>query len=199
IDLGFALGKAYDDLGEHERSFNHLLASNALKRRRIVYDEAATLGTFARICEVFTPELMREKRDLGDASPVPVFIIGMPRSGTTLIEQILASHPRVFGAGELTNLSKTVESLDSAPAPFPEAVSSLGGEQLRQLGAGYVAAVQALAPDAMRITDKLPHNFRFAGLIHLALPNARIIHVRRDPVDTCLSGFARTFVGRHPY
>ena len=75
----------------------------------------------------------------------------------------------------------------------------MGGEQLRQLGAGYIAAVQALAPDAKRITDKLPHNFRFAGLIHLALPNARIIHARRDPIDTCLSAFSKNFVGHHPY
>jgi tetratricopeptide (TPR) repeat protein len=196
--LGFALGKAYDDLGEHERSFRHLLGSNALKRQRTVYDEAA-LGRFARIREVFTPELMREKRDLGDPSSVPVFIIGMPRSGTTLIEQILASHPRIFGAGELMNMANALRKQESGPAKFPEAVSSMGGEQLRQLGANYIAAVQALAPNAELITDKMPHNFVFAGLVHLALPNARIIHTRRDPIDTCLSCFSKYFTGSHPY
>ena len=199
IYLGFALGKAYDDLGEREPSFRHLLGSNALKRQRIVYDEVAVLGEFARIREVFSPELMRKKRDLGDSSPTPVFIIGMPRSGTTLIEQILASHPNIFGAGELMNIARAVRGLNSAPASFPETVPSMGSEQLRQLGASYVAAVRALAPNAERITDKMPHNFRFAGFINLALPNARIIHTRRDPVDTCLSCFSRYFEGGHPY
>jgi tetratricopeptide (TPR) repeat protein len=198
IFLGFALGKAYDDLGEPERSFRHLLASNALKRQRIVYDEAAVLGEFARIREVFSPELMRKKRDLGDSSPTPVFIIGMPRSGTTLIEQILASHPRIFGAGELANIARAARRLDSPSVSYPETVPSIGGEQLRQLGASYVAAVRGLAPNAERITDKMPHNFHYAGFINLILPKARIIHTRRDPVDTCLSCFSKYFMG-HPY
>jgi tetratricopeptide (TPR) repeat protein len=105
IDLHFALAKAYDDLEEYERCFEHLLEGNALKRRCISYDEAATLDRFRRTTEVFTLELMRAKQDFGDPSPVPVFIVGMPRSGTTLIEQILASHPKVFGGGELNNIA----------------------------------------------------------------------------------------------
>src|SRR5262249_44904026 len=157
---------------------------------------------FSRTQEVFTPELMREKQGLGDPSAAPIFIIGMPRSGTTLIEQILASHPSVFGAGELMNIPNAVAKL-SAPEgtamPFPEAVCSIGCEQLRRLGESYIAAIRALAPNAERITDKLPHNFYFAGLIHLALPNARIIHARRDPIDTCLSCFSELFAGEHPY
>jgi hypothetical protein len=126
----------------------------------------------------------------------------MPRSGTTLVEQILASHPKVFGAGELPDIAKAVARLsgtDGAPQGFPEVVSSMTGEQLRQLGASYVSAIQALAPKAERITDKMPNNFRLAALIHLALPNARIIHTRRHPVDTCLSCFSLLFAGDHPY
>src|SRR5262249_29730026 len=179
--------------GDHERSFRHLLEGNALKRQEIVYDEAATAGLFARIREVFTHEVMRERRGLGDPSSAPVFIIGMPRSRTTPIEQILASHSKVFGAGELIHITNAAAKLsrpDGAPVPFPEAVSSMGGEQLRRLGESYVAGVRALAPNAERITDKMPHNFQFAGHIHLALPNARIIHARRDPIDTCLSCFS---------
>src|SRR5262249_50523255 len=98
MQLGFALGKAYRDVGDYERSLRHLFEANALKRQQIVYDETARLGHLDRIREVFTPEVMHDKRGLGNASLAPVFIVGMPRSGTTLIEQILASHPRVFGA-----------------------------------------------------------------------------------------------------
>ena len=200
--LHFALGKAYGDLKDHERSFRHLLDGNALKRRQIAYDEAAARNLFGRIAEVFTPELMRDKQNLGDPSPVPVFIVGMPRSGTTLIEQILASHPQVFGAGELALFGDAVARLprpNGDPALGLDAVLSMGGQQLRELGASYVAAIRGLAPNAERITDKMPLNFRFAGLIHLALPHARIIHARRDPIDTCLSCFSKLFAGDQPY
>ena len=200
--LHFALGKAYGDLRDHEESFRHLIEGNALKRQRTVYDEAESRDLLGRIPAVFTPELMRDKQNLGDPSPVPVFIVGMPRSGTTLIEQILASHPKVFGAGELALLDAAVGTLrrpDGGVVPFPEVVLSMGGEQLRELGTSYVAAIRDLAPKAERITDKAPLNFRFAGLIHLALPHARIIHVRRDPIDTCLSCFSKLFAGDQPY
>jgi hypothetical protein len=130
---------------------------------------------------------------------VPLFILGMPRSGTTLVEQILASHSEVFGAGELRTFERSVGGLDGpdgAPASFPEGVASLSAEQFRRLGAIYVEGVAPMA-SAQRITDKMPLNFLFIGLIHLALPNARIIHTRRDPVDTCLSCFSTLFTGEH--
>ena len=199
--LQFALGKAYSDLGEHERAFRHLLEGNALKRRETDYDEAATLAVLESVRAVFTPELMREKEGLGDPSRVPIFIVGMPRSGSTLVEQILASHPAVHGAGELSDFHDAVARLgkDSEAVAFPAAVPDLTGEQLNRLGASYLAALRARAPAAERITDKMLANFRFAGLIHLALPNARIIHIRRDPVDTCFSCFSRLFAGELPY
>jgi hypothetical protein len=115
----------------------------------------------------------------------------MPRSGTTLTEQILASHPRVFGAGEL----RFMENAAMAIAPFPEAAASMTDEALREFGNEYVAQVRALAPAAARVVDKMPANFRFVGLIHRALPNAKIIHVYRDPVDTCMSCYAQLFAG----
>jgi hypothetical protein len=141
---------------------------------------------------------MLDKRGLGDPSSVPVFIVGMPRSGTTLIEQILASHPRVFGAGELMNLTRTVATL-SRRAPFLGAILAMGAPELRELGAHYVTEVRQLAPEADRIIDKMPANFRLVGLIHLALPNARIIHARRDPLDTCFSCFSQLFSGDQPF
>ena len=200
IDLHFALAKAYEDLGEHERSFCQLLEGNALKRQRIVYDEQTSLAIFDRIRAVFTADLLRNNRSFGYPSSVPVFIIGMPRSGTTLVEQILASHPKVFGAGELLYLENAVRKLSRpGTAQFPEVIHQMGGEELRQFGASYVSAITTLASKAERVTDKMPMNFLFAGLISLVLPNARIIHTRRDPVDTCLSCFSKLFTGHQPY
>jgi Flp pilus assembly protein TadD len=200
--LHFALGKAYADLDEPERSFRHLLQGNALARQQNPYDEAVTLGMFAATRQVFTPELMSAKANLGDPSAAPIFIVGMPRSGTTLIEQILASHPRVFGAGEIPTFERTLIGFpppDGAPRSFPQVIPALAGEHLRELGRRYLRAIRATAPGADRITDKMPANFRFVGLIHLALPNARIIHVHRDPIDTCLSCFSIQFTGYQPH
>ena len=199
--MHFSLGKAYADLGQNERSFRHFLVGNALKRRDTAYDEPAMLGFFDRVRAAFTPALMQSKAGLGDPSTVPVFIVGMPRSGTTLVEQILASHPNVFGAGEREDFTRAVDSLPSlndGSLGFPEAVPALSGETLRQLGAGYLAGIAAAAPDAARITDKMPGNFPYVGLIHLTLPNARIIHLRRDPIDTCLSCFSILFAVGQP-
>jgi tetratricopeptide (TPR) repeat protein len=195
IELHFALGKAYADLDRHEQAFRHFREGNALRRKRIAYDETAALQRLRNIATAFTPELMRRHQGAGDGSSVGAFIIGMPRSGTTLVEQVLASHPNVFAAGELMNFTQATEHLPR----FPEAVNSLIGAQLREIGARYVGSVRALAPTAERITDKMPSNFWFAGLIHLALPNARIIHVRRDPVDACLSCFSKIFTGDQPF
>jgi hypothetical protein len=188
IDLYFALGKAHADIGNYEQSFRNLLQGNGLKRRRISYDAADTRTRFNDIKKFFTLELMQSKRGMGDLSAKPVFIIGMPRSGTTLVEQILASHRGVFGAGELECVPNMVEKLSGRDAPRLDF-----DEQFLRLGAGYVSYINTLAPHAVRIVDKMPVNFLFAGLIHLALPNARIIHTCRDPIDTCISCFSKLF------
>jgi tetratricopeptide (TPR) repeat protein len=205
IDLHFALAKAYEDLGERERSFRHLLQGNGLKRKRVVYNEQATFTQFERIRSLFTPLLLHDKLGEGDPSSVPVFIIGMPRSGKTTVERILARHPKFHGAGELDEFRRAAMSLSrsqssGAPASFPELVPALSGDQLRQLGATYVNAIRPAARGAERIGNTMPANFRFIGLIHLALPNARIIHMRRDPVEVCRSCFATLFRrNNHPY
>ena len=198
----FALAKAYDDIAEYERSFRHASTANALKRRTIAYDERRTLGFLERLRTTFGADLMERLRGAGAASPVPVFIVGMPRSGTTLIEQILASHPAVFGGGELDDFPAMASQLagPGRPLALPDDAGELSELQLRELGTAYLARIRAQAPDAERITDKLPFNFFYAGLIHLALSGARIIHVRRDPVDTCLSCFGTNFAGdRQPF
>jgi tetratricopeptide (TPR) repeat protein len=202
ICLHFALGKAFADLEQHEPSFRHFLEGNALKRRTTGYDEAATLRFFERIAAVFTGELMQRMRGGGDPSAAPVFVVGMPRSGTTLIEQILASHSKVFGAGEREEFGEAARSLgqaNGAAVRFPEIVPNLSADELRQLGARYLDLVSAATGPAERIVDKLPLNFTFVGLIHLALPNARIVWARRDPIDTCVSCFATLFGGNQPH
>lgn len=202
--LHFGLGKAYADIGRQEHSFRHYLDGNALVRKKTSYDEEATLRLFDRIRSVFTAALMREKSGLGDPSPAPVFILGMLRSGSTLVEQMLASHPRVRAAGERPDFGLAVSALrlaDGTPAEYPQAVPQLPGTQLRRLAADYLARLGAAQLDGTieRVTDKMPANFRYAGLIHLALANARIIHTRRDPVDTCLSCFSKLFVADQPF
>ena len=202
IGLDFALGKSLADIGEHQRSFAHLRRGNALKRQQFVdYDETKFLTRFERIQAAFSGALLAEKAAAGDPSSVPIFIIGMPRSGTSLVEQILASHPKVFGAGERYEFGDLAQDAAGAmKAEFPEAVTAMSGDALRALGTNYVRAMQSLAPEtAERITDKMPTNFFHAGLIHLALPNARIIHIRRDPCDIALSCFSTLFAIGHPH
>ncbi len=201
IGLHFALSKALADVGDHRQSFQHLLKGNALKRQEFAeYDETAFLRRFTRIEATFSATLLNDRKSAGNLSAAPVFIIGMPRSGTSLVEQILASHPEVYGAGEryeFSDLAQAVAGPDGAE--FPEAVAGMSGDALHALGTSYLRAIQPLAPDAKRITDKMPGNFFHAGLIHLALPNARIIHICRDPRDTAMSCFSTLFAMGHPH
>ena len=192
IKLHFALGKAYGDIGLHAQAFHHLQHGNALKRRQIDYDEAAAIGSLDRIATVLTPDLMRAKSGLGNLSSQPVFVVGMPRSGTTLIEQILASHPQIYGAGERKDFRKAMDKVTDGAA-YPNFVPTLGLADLGALGAAYLAGIGDDVKDLPRFTDKLPANFIYLGLIRLALPNARIIHVFRNPIDTCLSCFSILF------
>ena len=156
-----------------------------MKRAQIQYDEVAALGFFKRISAVFDPGLFNRFRGAGDSSPVPVFVLGMPRSGSTLIEQILASHPQIHGAGELEHPSSTADAVTNAiPFLFPESVLSLDSEALARMGQSYVARLPPLAAGRLLTVNKLPNNFLYIGLIRLILPRARIIHTVRDPLDT---------------
>lgn len=194
--LDFALAKAYADCDDYERSFDRLLSGNAMKRRQLHYDEAATLSGFDRIRNVFGEQVLRDREalDIGDPSDIPVFIIGMPRSGTTLVEQILASHGQAHGAGEMRTLSQIVDGMRGPGGEtFPECFTGLAKKAITDAGAKYADELSKSAPSALRIVDKQPSNFYFAGLIHLALPNAKIVHVMRNPLDTCVSCFSLLF------
>jgi hypothetical protein len=160
------------------------------------YDEAAELSSFAAIAKRFTPEAMQALQGSGDPSELPVFVVGMPRSGSTLVEQILAAHPKVLGAGELGDFGVAAAG---GYAHSSRTAFALTAEGVRGIGARYAQKLRTLAPQAERIADKQPANFMFVGLIHLALPRARIVHVRRDPRDTCLSCYAQALTSAIPY
>ncbi len=201
IFIHFALAKALDDLGDYNRAFEQLRIGNALKRARIDYDEPAVLETFPRIAQVFSREFLAQHRDTGDSSSLPIFIVGMPRSGSTLVEQILAGHPQVQAEGELLHLENIAGSLTAGdpPVPFPGCVPHLDSEALRRLGQEYLSRLPRLSEGKLRIVDKLSGNFLSIGLIRLIVPNARIIHTMRDPVNTCLSCYSRLFTSGLDY
>lgn len=200
MHLDFALGKAYADLADYRRSFERLLAANAAKRATITYDEKSTFEFFGRIERIFSSELMAAKTGGGEPSRRPIFVLGMPRSGTTLVEQVLASHPAVHGAGELPAFKAAVEAVAPQGSLYPDFVPALDHAALGRIGAEYLNRLAALAPERERVTDKMPSNFLYAGLIHLALPNAVIIHTVRNPLDTCISCFSKLFrPGEQPF
>ncbi|WPN44534.1 MULTISPECIES: sulfotransferase [unclassified Pseudomonas] len=191
LSTHFALGKAYLDAGDSVRAFQHLDAGNRLKRATFSYDPQATQQWMHGIAEVLSEEFMAAHQGMGAQSSMPVFIVGMPRSGTTLVEQILASHPRVQGAGELDSLRLAVESLGA----FPQSLVNCSVEDLARLGQDYLQRITPLLDGCDRLVDKMPANFMYAGLIPLILPGARILHCRRNPVDTCLSCYSKLFGG----
>jgi len=196
--LHFTQGKCLEREGRQSEAFAQYRIANRIMRRAFHYDEPQMLSRLQTIVKVFSPELMAAKAGKGYCSSVPVFVVGMPRSGTTLIEQILASHPKMAGAGEDPAFERIFLGRYGQRA-FPAAVPDLDGEALAYLGEAYVEAIRPAGPEAARIVNKMPPNFLYAGLIHLALPQARIIHVMRDPVDTCLSCYGMRFTATYPF
>ncbi len=194
--IHYALAKALEESGDYGRAFAHLRKGNDLKRARIHYDEVAALGFFERISAVFDTGLFNRFRGAGDSSPVPVFVLGMPRSGSTLIEQILASHPQIHGAGELEHPSSTAgrEYRFCFPSPSCHSIAKHSREWARPTSRGCRHSRTA----SLLTVNKLPNNFLYIGLIRLILPNARIIHTVRNPLDTCLSCYSTLFTsGQH--
>jgi len=195
VRLRFALGKAWLDAGNAERAFEHLHEGNRLKRSALSYDPESTGRWMREVARTFTPDLMLRLAGAGDPTQTPLFVVGMPRSGTTLMEQILASHPDVYGAGELTLLRDLVAGACSGPEGYPQRLTELQARDLAPVGREYARRLCALAPGRRRVVDKEPLNFLYCGLIHLILPNARIVHCRRNALDTCLSCYTKPFVG----
>ena len=196
MSLHFALGKCYDDNKEYEQAFPHFIAGSKIKRAKFSYDPDIAARQFTALKDIFNQTTIDRLSGVGVMSDLPIFVLGMPRSGTTLTEQIIASHPDVYGAGELHDLLKIAQgNITPAQAQmgFPDNLRFLDPETLTAWGKEYISGLKLRAPTAQRITDKMPANFFAVGLIHLMLPNAKIIHVNRNPIDTCLSCFTRLF------
>jgi len=187
--LHFALGKAFLDTGDSARAFAHLNEGSRMKRATFSYDPESTSRWMRSIAAVFSADFLRRHEGLGAASTMPVFVMGMPRSGTTLVEQILASHPAIHGAGELSH----VQNLLTGLGDFPACMESLPAARLKPLGETYLGQVRKLAGGKPHVVDKMPVNFAYAGFISLILPGAKMIHCRRNPVDTCLSCYSKLF------
>ncbi|MDP6872720.1 MAG: tetratricopeptide repeat protein [Alphaproteobacteria bacterium] len=201
IGLQFALGRAFGQQGADDQAFSHFLAGNRLKRETLNYDGAAMAEEFATTLAVFDEAFMARHGNGGNTSDLPIFILGMPRSGTSLVEQILASHGDVHGAGELHDVRRIAADLPQrigSKLPYPACVRNAGDDIWAELGGEYLDAVSRLAPGMRRVCDKMPGNFLRLGLIHLMLPNATIIHCQRDAMDTCYSCFTLLFSeGQH--
>jgi tetratricopeptide (TPR) repeat protein len=202
LPLHFAYAKALDDRGQHEKALTHYVIGGRMKRAQLDYKESDTFGFFDAIKAAFPKEVFENRKFEGIEDDRPVFIVGMPRSGSTLVEQILASHPGIYGAGEVKYLSRALGQLrDRFPSlpKYPEMGIKATPAQLDIVAKSYQQQLAAGAGDAKRITDKLLTNYFFLGLINLLFPKAKVIHTMRDPVDTCLSGFTKLFKDDMPH
>jgi tetratricopeptide (TPR) repeat protein len=203
--IHFALGKIFDEQNSYVKAFEHYAIGNELKNKTLHYNPDADEAKFSKLIEVFNTDLLAKSQRLGIESKLPVVIVGMPRSGTTLTEQIISSHPNVIGAGEVNFWSRSPTAMPlrlNTDTPYPDCVVEMTTEQAKDIAGMYEATLQKIAGTSSKpkhITDKMPHNFLNVGLIALLFPNIKIIHTKRNPIDTCLSIFFQNFNKAHPY
>lgn len=190
VTYHYALGKAYEDQEQHDRAFDHFAKGAATKRGLIRYDPAVNDAATDAIITTFDPAFIKTLRASAIASDQAIFVVGMPRSGTTLTEAILDAHPQVFGAGELSTLQAL---FGQQTGDLAGSIAALSATDLTRNIKTYVQTTQKYAPDMPHIVDKMPANFQMIGLIHALMPNAKIVHIARNPFDTCLSCFTRVF------
>ncbi len=190
MHAAFALGKALEETGDYDRAFEYIKEANFLKRQTFSFDIKDYQIAIDEIIRVFDASFINRFQSCGNSDGRPIFILGMPRSGTTLVEQILASHNSVFGCGEFEGMNKIVKASISK---FPKGAALLAPENFNLIGKKYVDLLTQYAGAAKRVTDKMPRNFLFIGLILTILPQARIVHCQRSPMDTCFSCYALHF------
>ena len=196
VHLSFALGKALEDRGDYEASFKHYDEGNALKRAQTRYSADAMTRELAAQKEACTVDLFDKHTGSGHLATDPIFILGLPRAGSTLLEQILASHSQIDGTLELPNilaLAHRLRGKRAGQSRYPQILHELTADQLAKFGEQFIADTQIHRQGAPFFIDKMPNNFRHIGLIHLILPNAKIIDARRAPMDCCFSGFKQLF------
>ncbi|WP_292510142.1 sulfotransferase [Mesorhizobium sp.] len=197
MQLSFGLGKANDDLKDYGRAFDYFAEGNAIRRAGIDYDAAKTRAEFEAMKAVFDKAFFDKHRPSGITDDTPIFVVGMPRSGTTLVEQIIASHPQVYGAGEL-GILKTAVGKQFPPGMkggFPWGIPDMPDKVYAEAGQTYLDLLHARYPGFRHVTDKMPGNFLLVGFIHMMLPQAKIIHCTRDAAATCLSIYKVHFRG----
>ena len=198
VYLMFALGKAHEDLGEYSTAFNYYQRGNGLKRAQSGYDAQKMGVELQAQATFFSKDVFASRPDSGDPACDPIFIVGLPRAGSTLLEQILASHSLVDGTLELPNILSIAQSLrrrgqEEGNAEYPAIIADMSILKLRELGEKYLAETAIHRQDAPYFIDKMPNNFRHVGLIKLILPNAKIIDARRHPMACCFSGYKQLF------
>lgn len=202
-NLQFALGKAWEDKADFDRAFDWYRAGNENRRLRESYDPVQTMDSHDEFISVFSAEFISQKVGAGCESEAPIFIVGLPRSGSTLLEQILASHPEVEGTHELPDLSRTARSIGlerNSLHGYPRAVTVLDADEFRLLGEDYLRRSERHRElRRPRFTDKMPNNFVHVGLISMILPNAKIIDARRHPLDSCLGSYKQLFARGQPF
>lgn len=197
--LLYALGEALDRNGDHANAFECFIAANDLQKAANRFDRCAVEHLYADLERVFNEAFLASFSSAGTADETPIFIVGMPRSGTTLVEQILASHSRVCGAGEVDCLPDAINVTFGGPGHWMQNVAASSADDVRRFGTGYVAGLRQYSADAARVTDKAPMNFKYIGLIAAALPRAKIVHCTRNPLDTCVSIFSHPLADVHAY
>jgi hypothetical protein len=197
--MAFALANVHKKLGNDQQSFKHLLEGNRLQRQTLDYTPARSEATFNEIRAAYTTEILATPVEPVDHELTPIFIVGMPRSGTSLAEQILASHSLVHGCGELTSMNRLYHTAFNGKSHLGPQVAGLSEGRRQELARIYLDELAELAGGRPYTTDKMPHNFLHVGFITRLFPNARIIHCERHPLDTCFSIFTNLFTGSHPY
>jgi len=203
VQVRYALAKEYEDLGEAEKSFKNLEAGSDLRRKLMKYEVGRDLDTIEAIKRAFGPAVFSDSSE-GSENEEPIFVLGMPRTGTTLVEHILASHSDVFAAGELNNFAAQLmtmmrtQNIDKRVSR-DEMVASSARLDFKKLGEAYISSTRPFTGKSARFIDKMPLNYLYVGLIHLALPNATIINLRRDPMDTCYAIYKQLFVDAYPF
>jgi len=198
--IGNALGKAFDDLGQYDRAFEYLSTTNRLQRKSFDYSIEKQKAFFKRHKQGLDRVFLEHCKDHMADDTTPIFVVGMPRSGTSLVEQILASHPLVYGAGEVEYSKVLVDAVQGCTQkPFPESISGVPPEILRKAAQAYIEKLTLNSGAARRVVDKLPHNFLRIGLFAAVMPNAKIILCERHPMDNCLSIYQHMFGPAHAY